>query len=86
MDDAPLTLYRGANIHEHRRRIYGFSWTTDIKTARWFAEHWSQPEPTNAGVFQGVEVSAACFACRASSRRRSRHSDGTAMTVIPPAA
>jgi hypothetical protein len=25
----PLTLYRGANSNERRRRLYGFSWTTD---------------------------------------------------------
>ena len=46
----PLTLYRGTNIHERRRRIYGFSWTTDIATARSFAEHWSQARLTNDGV------------------------------------
>jgi len=53
----PLVLYRGTNIHERRRRIYGFSWTTEIATARTFAEHWSQPishvsEPRHD--FQGV--------------------------------
>jgi hypothetical protein len=52
---APLLLYRGANTHERRRRIYGFSWTTDIATARMFAEHWSQPMPANLDTgFQGV--------------------------------
>jgi hypothetical protein len=37
---APLRLYRGANARERRRRIYGFSWTTDITIARnfvWFS-------------------------------------------------
>jgi hypothetical protein len=46
----PLVLYRGTHIGERRRHLYGFSWTTDIATARGFAEHWSQP-----GIaFQGV--------------------------------
>jgi hypothetical protein len=41
----PAMLYRGANTHERRRRLYGFSWTTNIAVARTFAEHWSQPVP-----------------------------------------
>jgi hypothetical protein len=41
----PLSLYRGASAGERRRRIYGFSWTTDITIARKFAEHWAQPAP-----------------------------------------
>ena len=32
-----LTLYRGAADYERRRRFYGFSWTTEIDTARSFA-------------------------------------------------
>jgi hypothetical protein len=53
---SPLMLYRGANIHERRRRIYGFSWTIDMAVARSFAEHWSQPMPANVedGAFRGV--------------------------------
>lgn len=43
--DSPLTLYRGTNIHERSRRIYGFSWTTDIAIARKFAEKWARPVP-----------------------------------------
>jgi hypothetical protein len=31
-------LFRGAGAHEHRRRIYGLSWTTDIKVADMFAQ------------------------------------------------
>jgi hypothetical protein len=34
----PLTLYRGTSAQERRRRIYGFSWTTDVAIARKFAE------------------------------------------------
>jgi hypothetical protein len=52
---SPLMLYRGTNNHERRRRLYGFSWTTDIATARTFAAHWSQPISANLGEgFQGV--------------------------------
>jgi hypothetical protein len=51
----PRTLYRGTNIHERRRRLYGFSWTVDLGTARLFAKHWSQPIPANVGAYQGVE-------------------------------
>jgi hypothetical protein len=36
-----LTLYRGTHTGERRRRLYQFSWTTDIATARSFAAHWS---------------------------------------------
>jgi hypothetical protein len=32
-----LILYRGTNENEHRRRRWGFSWTTDVETARKFA-------------------------------------------------
>jgi hypothetical protein len=37
-----LTLYRGTHAGERRRRLYSFSWTTDVATARSFAEHWSR--------------------------------------------
>jgi hypothetical protein len=40
---APLTLYRGTR--SRRRRIHGFSWTTEIAVARKFAVHWAQPAP-----------------------------------------
>jgi hypothetical protein len=33
-----MTLYRGTHGGERRRRLYGFSWTTDIAIARMFAE------------------------------------------------
>lgn len=42
---SPLTLYRGASVHERRRRRWGFSWTTDPGIARGFAEWWAQPKP-----------------------------------------
>jgi hypothetical protein len=50
----PLELYRGANIHERRRMLYGFSWSTEIATARLFAEHWSQSMTGDRDAFQGV--------------------------------
>jgi hypothetical protein len=40
----PLTLYRGTHQGERRRRLYGFSWTTDAAIARQFA----QPHAENA--------------------------------------
>jgi hypothetical protein len=50
----PLTLYRGAGSLERRRRLYGFSWTTDIACARKFAEHWAQPVPGSSWKSEGV--------------------------------
>lgn len=38
----PLQLYRGANASERRRRLYGFSWSTNRDIARGFAEHWQR--------------------------------------------
>lgn len=39
-----MTLYRSTSSHERRRRLYGFSWTTDAAAVAWrFAEHWAQP-------------------------------------------
>jgi hypothetical protein len=32
----PLALYRGTSGWERRRRLYGFSWTTDVAIARKF--------------------------------------------------
>jgi hypothetical protein len=40
-----LTVFRGAGAHERRRRIYGFSWSTDSAVARKFAENWAQLPP-----------------------------------------
>jgi hypothetical protein len=34
---SPLVLYRGTTANERRRRLYGFSWTTDVGVARNFA-------------------------------------------------
>jgi hypothetical protein len=48
----PLTLYRGAEADERRRRIYGFSWSTDIAKARPFAEHWARTFGTSAVVLR----------------------------------
>jgi hypothetical protein len=52
----PLTLYRGAASSERRRRLYGFSWTTDMATARQFAEHWRSNKLHDGGgvVLQAV--------------------------------
>jgi hypothetical protein len=44
----PLTLYRGTHAGERRRRLYGFSWTTDMATARSFAEQWSRAADSDA--------------------------------------
>jgi hypothetical protein len=41
----PLTVYRGTTNDERRRRLYGFSWTTDAAVARRFAEHRAKAEP-----------------------------------------
>jgi hypothetical protein len=54
----PLTLYRGANSGERRRRLYGFSWSTDLAIARKFAENWSQPELQSEGVVLQAVVPA----------------------------
>jgi hypothetical protein len=43
----PLTLYRGASWRERRRRLYGFSWTTDKSVARTFAEHWQRTDKSS---------------------------------------
>jgi hypothetical protein len=34
----PLTLYRGTHEGERKRRLYSFSWTTDVSVARQFAQ------------------------------------------------
>jgi len=54
----PLTLYRGAKSGERRRRLYGFSWSTDLAIARKFAENWSQPGLQSEGVVLQVVVPA----------------------------
>jgi hypothetical protein len=41
---SPLVLYRGACEGERRRRLYGFSWTTEVGVARKFTEHWAQAQ------------------------------------------
>lgn len=43
---SPLRLFRGATPMERRRRLYGFSWTTDRIEARRFA----QKTPLDGGV------------------------------------
>jgi hypothetical protein len=39
-----LTLYRGTRSSERTRRLYGFSWSTEIESARRFAENHNHPE------------------------------------------
>jgi hypothetical protein len=46
----PMTLFRGAGARERRRRMYGFSWTTDVAIAHKFAEHWAQPSIESTGI------------------------------------
>jgi hypothetical protein len=48
----PLMLYRGTRHSERTRRLYGFSWTTDVAIARHFAANWEHPElkPPMRGV------------------------------------
>ncbi|ESY72790.1 hypothetical protein X743_14870 [Mesorhizobium sp. LNHC252B00] len=38
----PIHLYRGASARERRSATYGFSWSTDLATARTFGEHWQR--------------------------------------------
>src|SRR5215468_218107 len=47
-----LTLYRGTNSNERRRRLYGFSCTTDLAMARGFAAKHDHPQlsPPMKGV------------------------------------
>lgn len=40
--EAPLHLYRGADAIERSRRLYGFSWTTELNIARQFANRWKK--------------------------------------------
>jgi hypothetical protein len=45
-----VTIFRGAGSGERRRRLYGFSWTTDITIARIFAEKHSHLNLNLRGV------------------------------------
>ena len=38
LPEEPFTIYRGGHIQ-------GFSWTTDIELAKWFANRWGKKEP-----------------------------------------
>jgi hypothetical protein len=49
--DSPITVYRGVAGHGRRRRIAGWSWTTSIQVACWFARRFSLPNPT---IFSAV--------------------------------
>ncbi len=43
--EMPTTVYRGVSGHGRRRRIAGWSWTTSIEVACWFARRLSLPNP-----------------------------------------
>jgi hypothetical protein len=58
-----LTVFRGAGAHERRRRIYGFSWSTDPAVARKFAEHWAQL-PSGGVVLKTLAPPEAVFLIR----------------------
>ena len=58
-----LTLYRGTRGGERRRHIYGFSWSTDLVTARKFTERWVQGE-TGAIVLQATVSADAILLVR----------------------
>lgn len=45
-----LTIYRGADLKEQRRGVYGLSWTTDRETAEFFAWRFN-PQDTGRAVF-----------------------------------
>jgi hypothetical protein len=73
----PLTLYRGTSNHERRRRLYGFSWTTNIDIARKFAEHWAKPVLQTSGLISRTAASPEAIfvgptAGRLLRRRRGR--------------
>jgi uncharacterized protein (UPF0548 family) len=40
----PIRLYRGAQPHERRSRLYGFSWTSDREIAERFAQGRRNPD------------------------------------------
>jgi hypothetical protein len=44
-EDGPFTLYRGISGNGYKRRKRGISWTSSFKTAKWFAERSSWPNP-----------------------------------------
>jgi hypothetical protein len=53
----PLRLWRGTTAGERRRRLYGFSWTTDLDIARRFAD--PHTEQLRALLERGVPMDAA---------------------------
>jgi hypothetical protein len=53
-----LTLYRGTHSGERRRRLYGFSWTTDLAIARSFAEKRGHPPMTGVVLQTTAPVNA----------------------------
>jgi hypothetical protein len=43
--DGPFTVYRGVAGHGAARRIQGFSWTSSLEMAGWFAARFRLPHP-----------------------------------------
>jgi hypothetical protein len=54
---------RELSARERSRRLYGFSWTTSVKVARGFAEHW-QTAGNNAVVLETVASPEAILLVR----------------------
>jgi hypothetical protein len=58
-----LRLYRGTTATERKRRLYGFSWTTDIAIAESFARTWHDAG-LSAVVLETVAPADAIFVLR----------------------
>jgi hypothetical protein len=61
-----LTLYRGEAVERHRAGIYGMSWTTDLETARTFAQRRERGTP--GGVLLELEASSDMIFCSPTQR------------------
>jgi hypothetical protein len=62
----PLLIYRGTTFNEHRKHIYGFSWTAqaDVAIARAFAEELREFEDGMGTSFDESEVIVDPFKLR----------------------
>lgn len=56
-----LTIYRGGDLNEHRRRRYGLSWTRDRETAEFFAWRFN-PQDRGRAVFRTTIQAAEALA------------------------
>ena len=59
-----IRLYRGTSAYERERRLYGFSWTTEIEIARTFAEARRPGNPGGAVLLETVAPPAAILLVR----------------------